>query len=599
MVLSIKLIRKIGKMLRGGAGKKEIFLGAFLGVLIGFNPTFSLTLLLAILITLLLNGNIGFTLLGVAVGKLSALALSVVTFNVGFFIIHSMGLEGLITKMVNTPVLALMDLNVYSMLGSLPFALIIGVVFGKFMAATITKIREQMVKAGQNEKVGKAVGNKFSKFLMWLAFGKQKISTEDVLAKQSPLFRKSGIILVAVVLVVSLLMDLLLMDMFIKKGIESAIVKQTGAQVDIEDVHFTLGAGKVGIENLQVTDPEKPTHNLLQINQMVADLSMGDLLRRTYTIDLLAGSILKFDVERESPGKIYGPSAKEKKKAEDEKAAQEDQAAGKTLDDYLAQAEKWKGYGEKVYDYLDKAGDVYTGEAYAKEKPKADKAAAVAEAKNVGYLKADADLVADRAKLTIRKIEIDQVELGSDYPVQKLEGSEVSSHPGLNAQPTLLRLTPEDGTDPMAEVTLHFEGPALMHQLMANVKGIDIADTVKTGDSLKIEEGKADLSLNGEFSTEKLDVPFTLLVRDLKTDNSTINSLGKLEIPGQLYGTLLSPRVKVELDDNLKDAAVDAAKAKAKEEAKKEADKQINKALESDEAKDLKNKASDSLKKFF
>ncbi len=598
MVLSLKLIRKIGKMLRGGAGKKEIFLGAFLGVLIGFNPTFSLTLLLAILITLLLNGNIGFTLLGVAVGKLSGLALSVVTFNVGFFMIHSMGLEGLITKLVNTPVLALLDLNVYSMLGSLPFALIIGVVFGKLMSATITKIREQMVKAGKHEKVDKAVGNKFSKFLIWLAFGKQKISTEDVLAKQSPLFRKSGIILVAVVLVVSLLMDFLLMDMFIKKGLQSAITKQTGAQVDIEKVHFSLGGGKVGIENLQVTDPEKPTHNLLQIHQMVADLSMGDLLRRTYTIDLLAGSVLKFNVERESPGKIYGPTRKEKK-AEKERKEKEEQIDGKTLNDYLAKAEKWKGYGEKVYEYLDKAGDVYTGEAYAKEKPKADKGAAVAEAKNVGYLKADADLVADRAKLTIRKIEIDQVELGSDYPVQKLEGSEVSSHPGLNAQPTLLRLTPEDGTDPMAEVTLHFEDPALMHNLTANVKGIDIADMVKTGDKLKIEEGKADLALSGKFSTEKLDVPFTLLVRDLKTDNSTINSLGKLEIPGQLYGTLLSPRVKVELDNNLKDAAIDAAKAKAKEEAKKEADKQINKVLESDEAKDLKNKASDSLKKFF
>ncbi|QBG48512.1 DUF2062 domain-containing protein [Verrucomicrobia bacterium S94] len=587
MVVSFKLIRKIGKMLRGGAGKREIFLGAFLGVLIGFNPTFSLTLLLAVLITLLLNANVGFALLGVAVGKILGFSLSVITFHTGFFMIHSMGLEGLFTKLANTPVLALMDLNVYSMIGSLPFALITGIVFGKFMAATVTKIREQMVKAAEHEKVGKAVGNKFSRFLMWLAFGKQKVAMSDVLAKESPLFRKSGIILVAVVLVVSLLMDLLFANMLVKKAIRTAIVKQTGAQVDIEKAHFSLGSGKVGIENLQVTDPEKPTHNLVQIHQMVADLSVSDLLRRTYTVDLLAGSILKFDVERESPGRVFDIPGDQP--TEEEEPREEEQVDGKTLDDYLAQAEKWKGYGEKVYEYLKKAGELYSGET-EKKAAKADKRAAVDEARKIGYLKAAADLVTDHPKLTIRKIEIDQVELGPGYPLQKLEGTEVSSHPGLNAKPTMLRLVPEDGSEPMAEVTLHFEAPNLMHTLMAHVKNIDIADVVKTGDKLNIEEGKADLSLNGEFSAANLDLPFSLTVHDLKTDNDILNSLGKLEIPGKLYGSLLLPRVKVEFDENLKEAAVDAAKEKAKAEVKKEAEKQLNKALESDGAKEFKDK---------
>ena len=122
----LKIIRKIGKMLRGGAGKKEIFLGAFMGVLIGFNPTLSLTLFLAILLTLLLNANVGFTMLGVAVGKIASLILSIASFHVGFFLIHKIGLEGLFTKLSNAPVTALMDLNVYAMIGSLPFALIIG-----------------------------------------------------------------------------------------------------------------------------------------------------------------------------------------------------------------------------------------------------------------------------------------------------------------------------------------------------------------------------------------------------------------------------------------------------------------------------------------
>ncbi|MCK5676233.1 MAG: DUF2062 domain-containing protein, partial [Verrucomicrobia bacterium] len=301
-MIAFKIVRKIGKMLRGGAGKKEIFLGALCGVLIGFNPVAGLTLGLAILITLLLNANVGFVLLGAALGKLLGLLLSVASFHTGYFIIHNIGLEGLFTKLANAPVTALMDLDVYAMVGSLPYAIIIGIAFGKFISATVNKIREQMVKAGEHEKVGKAVGNKFSKFLMWLVFGKQKISTADVLAKESPLLRKSGLILVGSVLVIGLVLDFLLLDICLKKSIQSGIGAETGAEVNIEKAHLSLAGGKLEIKGLQVTDPDKPTHNLVQIDTLAADISVGDLLRRTYTIDLLAGSTLKRDVLRDKPG---------------------------------------------------------------------------------------------------------------------------------------------------------------------------------------------------------------------------------------------------------------------------------------------------------
>lgn len=582
----LKIIRKIGKMLRGGAGKNEIFLGALCGVLIGFNPVAGVTLWLMILITLLLNANIGFTMLGVAVGKILSLLLSVVSFHTGFFLIHKIGLEGLFAKLANSPVTALMDLDVYAMVGSLPFSIITGIVFGKVMAGMVTKIREQMVKAGENEKVGKAVGNKFSKFLLWLAFGKQKISTADVLAKQSPVVRKSGIILVGVVLVIGLLMEFLLADIFLKKGIETAIASGTGAEVNIEEVHFSMGGGKVEILNLEVTDPDKPTHNVIQIQQLAADLSVSDLLRRTYTIDLLSGSVVKTDVERKSPGKVFHKPEADKKT--DEPATEEEESVEK----YLAQAEKWKEYGRKVQEYLEEREE--KAEAQAKgEKSKTSKERAVADAKKLGYLKARADLVTDRPEWTIRQLEIDQVELSSSYPVQKFQGSELSSHPELNGLPTSIAMTPMDSEEPTLKTVLHFEAPAASHEITANFKNVDLAKAVKTGDDLKIEKGIADISASGTFSTKDLDVPFTMTVRELKTNNDVVNNLKDIEVPGKFYGSLALPKIKVELDDNLKDAAVaavDAAKAKAKEEAKKEADKQLNKALESDEAKDMKSK---------
>ena len=596
-MITFKIIRKIGKMLRGGAGKKEIFLGALCGVLIGFNPVAGLTLALVILITLLLNANVGFTLLGVVLGKLLSLALSVVSFHTGYFIIHNMGLEGLFTTLANAPVTALMDLNVYSMVGGLPFAIITGILFGKFISSTVNKIREQMVKAGEHDKVGKVTGNKFSKFLMWLVFGKQKISTADVIAKQSPLLRKSGLILVGSVVVLGLVLQFFLLDVALKKGLQAAISAETGAEVNIGKANLSLASGKLEIENLQVTDPDKPTHNLVQIDTLAADISISDLLRSSYAIDLLAGSTLKRDILRDKPGKLI---VKDDKKAK-AKAAEEAKKAtepGKSLDDYFAQAKNWKKYGDKAYEYLKKRKD--NAETIAKgEKPKPSKETAVADAKKLGYLKAAADLVSSRPAWLIREIKIDNVLLGGDFPAQIIQGTELSSHPELNGQATTLVMTPEGSTEPTAKIVLRFDDPAAAHQLTANVKDVSISDSIKTGDSLKIEDGKADLSITGTFSADALDLPFTVLVRDLKTDNKTLNALKKIELPGKLYGSLLSPRVKVDFGDNLKNVVVGAAKEKAKEEAKKAAEKELNKALESDEAKELKGKASDMLKKLF
>ncbi|NNJ70510.1 MAG: DUF2062 domain-containing protein [Kiritimatiellales bacterium] len=589
-MIAFKIVRKIGRMLRGGAGRKEIFLGALCGVLIGFNPVAGLTLALMILITLLLNANIGFTLLGILLGKVLALLLSVVSFHTGYFLIHKIGLEGLFTKLVNAPVTALMDLDVYAMIGGLPYAILIGIAFGRFMSATVTRIREQMLKAGEHEKVGKAVGNKVSRVLMWLVFGKQKLSTADVLAKESPLLRKSGFILVGSVVVIGLVLQFFLLDLALKKGLQAAISARTGAEVNIGTANLSLATGALEIGDLQVTDPDKLTHNLVQLDALAADISVGDLLRKTYTIDLLKGGSLQRDVPRETPGKLLIKEAE----PEEEVAEAADEAAGKSLDDYFTQAKKLKKYGSRAYDYLQQRKD--NGEAVAKgEKPKAVKKTAVADAKRIGYLKAAADLVSTRPAWLIRKVEIDDVRLDGDFPAQSLEVEEISSHPELSGEPTRFIMTPVDGTDPTAKLVLRFDDPAAPHEIETNLKSISIGDSIKTGDSLKIEDGKADISANGTFSVEALNIPFTIFVRDLKTDNEMLNALKQLEIGGSLGGTLLSPRVQVALSDNLKSALGDAAKAKAKEMAKGE----LNKALQSEEAEEAKAKAKDALKKLF
>ena len=582
-----KLVRKIGRMLRGGAGNKEIFLGALCGILIGFNPTAGLTLALAILITLLLNANIGFTLLGIALGKVLSLILAPLSFHTGFFLIHRIGLEGLYSLLVNAPVTALMDLDVYAMTGGLPYAVIIGIAFGKFMSSLVTKIREQMIRAGENEKVGKLAGNKFAKLLMWLVFGKQKVSTSDVLAKQSPLLRKSGLILVSSVAVIALLLQFFLLDLALKKGVQTAISSKTGAEVNIGKADLSLAEGELELEGLQVTDPDKLTHNLIQIDHLTADVSISDLLRRSCTIDRLAISVLQSDVPRSHPGKLLV-----KETEEDVESAQED-LPGKALDEYLVKAADWKKYGEEAYDYLKKRKA--NAEAVAKgEKVKTTTRSAAADASKSGYLKAAADLTSVRPAWIVRRVEVSDVRLGGQPP-HKLEGSELSSHPELNGLPTTLTMTPANSTEPAVKLVLRFDDPAALHEIAVNLNNISISDVVKTGDQLNIEDGRADVTIDGKFSADAIDAPFTILAHDLKTDNETLNQLKSIKLSGRLSGSLIAPRVRVDIGDNLKNAVTDAAKAKAKEAAKD----QIDQALQGEEAEELKSKARETLKGLF
>ena len=622
-MIVLKLIRKIGKILRGGAGRKEIFLGMLCGVLIGFNPGVNMMLALAILITLLLNANVAFVLLGAALGKVLCLALAPVTFHTGYFIIHSIGLEELFRSLCNAPVTALMDLNVYAMVGSLPYALVVGIATGTALGAAIIRIRKKMLEADQHEIIGKALNNKLSRLLLRLAFGKSKLSLDDEVPKQSPLFRKSGLILTGAVVLIALVLEFFLLDMTVKKGLQSAISSTTGAEVNIDRAHLSLAGGKLELENLQVTDPDKPTHNLIQLDTLAVDTSIQDLLRKSYVVELMAGDTLKRDVLRDKPGKVYI-------KAEEEKAEEAgEEKDGKALGNYLAKAKKWEEYGEKAREYLQNRKE--NAKAIANGgKPVASKETAVADAKALGYLKAAADLVADRPAWIIRKLEIRNVQLGEDSPAYLFSGAQLSSHPELNGKPTILSMKPADSTEPTGKLVLRFDSPDAQHALSMSFKDIALGDAVETSESfpVNINDGKADIKADGTFSSDVLQIPFTITVHDLKADveegqtvmgmdsataTEVFSSIEQLDIDGTLTGSLDSPRVKIDYDKltaNIKQALVAAGKKelanranaeldKAKEQAKEKATEELDKALQSEEAEEVKTKAKDALKKLF
>ena len=622
-MLVLKLIRKIGKILRGGAGRREIFLGALCGVLIGFNPVGGLSLLLMILLTLLLNANVPFALLGVLLGRTAAWMLAPLSFRTGYVLIHQIGLEPLFARLTDLPVLALMRLDVYALLGGVPYALVLGLLLGKLTSEAVMKIRAQMAKAAEKKPVGLLVSNPISRFLAWLAFGKKKADFAETLDKKSPLLRKSGIILVLGVALFATALQFLFLDPLLRHGIKRAISARTGAEVDLAKAHLSPGRGQLSLEGLRIVDPDHPERDALRIDALTADLSMRDLLRRRATIDRVSVSALRRDLPREKPGKIYRKPAPPKREP-----PAEEKTGSKPLSDYLAAAEKWKPYAQKAYDFLktrrpesDKAPE---------EKPPAEatstpKERALADAKTLGYLRAAANLTTRHPKWTIRLLEVDRLEPAPDYPVQTLRAKELSSNPNLNGRPLSLVMTPAGTTDPSLRIVLHFENPERPHELSVHLPDVPLS-AIRTADAfpLELQAGTLDLNLDGTFTADRLDLPLSLLVRNLKaksdenksvmgmdakTADEVFASLQRLQIDGALGGSILRPTVSVDyekLSANLKSALVAAGKKELSRRADKELDKlgekageQLDRYIGEGQGKAATKKAKGLLKKLF
>lgn len=583
-----KLIRKTVKLLRGGAAPRQIFLGAFLGVLVGMIPGMNLVLVAGIFLLLILNAHMGIALMGVALGKLLCLLLAPITFRIGYALIHGIGQEGLFRALIGMPVLALLDLHKYCLVGGLPIALFFGGVFGWVMVKSVKWLRIGIVEATRRTpKAEKLAQNKLVRVFMRIVFGRSKRDLADMLQKRPPFFRKAGLILAAVVAAITLGLEFLLLDMAVKAGITSGISAATGAEVNLKDAHLSLLGGKLELRELQVTNPEKPTHNLFQAELILADLSVTDLLARRFVIDTVSASGVRTGTERSSPGKLLRRPREERKEPEEVEEPQ-DSLAG-----YFEKAVTLRKYLGKLKRYLEQR-KAKKEEGVAKE---AEKERLLDLAANQGYLALSAqNILARHPTWLIRSLSVDQLAFRENLPPQKLEAKELSSHPELHTRPMELRLSPAAGGAPTVALELHFEKPEEPHKLQLNLQDIPVGDTIKLSQQapVDVKEARADVRAQGTFSIQKVDILFALSVKDLKaslregksvlgldpkTAAEVFQGLEELEISGALEGRLPIPRVRLDekqILSSLKDALLKAGKR----ELAKRADEQLGKVRE-------------------
>jgi len=564
----LKLFRKFIKMVRGGAAPWQIVVSCLLGVILGMIPGFNALVLVGLVIFALLNLSLGLMLIGVVIGKALCLALAPVTFEIGYVIIHGIGLEGVFASAYQTPLVALMGLDVYCLVGGLPVAIIVGSILGWLIARTIKLVRIGSIAAGaKSAKVQKISSNFIVRILLRILFGKQKKSMAEMLAAKHPVIRKAGVVLLVIIVGLVVVLEMVFLDRIARSALVGGLEAGVGSEVNVKTVDLSLADGRFALDGLQITDPDKPTHNMVNINKLTTDISIADLLTRRIVIEELVIGEMINGAKRDKPGQVYHEPQRE-----------EEKDTPFTLSDYFEHKDQILEYLAKIKDYLenqDKKRKDRTERTPEETRQRVDDMAA-----NRGYLKVSAaGLLTERPMITIRNIRIEKLPI-PEIGDCTVDVKEMSSDLALNEKPMSVSVKNEK-TKFDVFAMLDFVNAGAMHTLNVDAPNLPVAAMGITDKCpLDISEAMADLKFKGKFNRNKLAFPIELKLHgmksavrgdgkvlglDAKTADEMFKNVDNMMLAADIRGPVASPEIHVNVGKTvagLKDALVAAGKAK-------------------------------------
>ena len=130
-------------------------------------------------------------------------------------------------------------------------------------------------------------------------------------------FRWQGFVVFTGVTISICLIWALLVDPIVKRVIEKSGTKIVGAKVDLEKADLSLFPIGLTLFGLQVTDPEEPMKNAVEIGRIAGIIDSLQLLRRKVIINEMSVEGVRFGTQRIRSGAVSentGKGEKEKKK---------------------------------------------------------------------------------------------------------------------------------------------------------------------------------------------------------------------------------------------------------------------------------------------
>ena len=121
-------------------------------------------------------------------------------------------------------------------------------------------------------------------------------------------FRWRAIGPLLVLLVIAAVLWWLFADTIARRETQKVGTQVIGAKVEIQDLHLDLAHGKVLIRGLTVASPHEALRNLLQADELVADVDVVPLTEKKLIINRIAANGLRFGTPRETDGRVAAKS---------------------------------------------------------------------------------------------------------------------------------------------------------------------------------------------------------------------------------------------------------------------------------------------------
>ena len=122
------------------------------------------------------------------------------------------------------------------------------------------------------------------------------------------IFRWKAIGPLLVLLIIAAVLWWLFADTIARRETQKVGTRMIGAKVEIQDLHLDLAHGKVLIRGLTVASPHEALRNLIQADELVADVDVVPLTEKKLIINRIAANGLRFGTPRETDGRVAATS---------------------------------------------------------------------------------------------------------------------------------------------------------------------------------------------------------------------------------------------------------------------------------------------------
>lgn len=571
-------IKKIVRVFRGDVHPLLALLSVLLGFWFGLTPGFYGFHVAVLVVALVLNVHIGIFLLSALLGKALCFAAAPVLYHVG--VVVQDALAPLLTLLASIPLLGVTDFARYAVDGAMVIGPIVGLVLGLVVARAVVAFRRAWLRLDEGSEKFRTWRQKWwVRLLDRLLFGKNAKDVREVLGRRPKFIRKAGVVVAAVVVILAAIGVRIVENRIGRDLVADALTKMNGAEVDVASFQLKVLGGTVTAGGIQVTDPDKPTHNTIAIASLSASASPWNLLRGRLVVDDVSLSDVKRDSLRETPGHVLPkpPENPEESWKFDPSQFKLPNTSIADLESYFRDAKEIRERFKQLRDWLPAGGK--------EAKPKKERT--VPES-YLAYLAARAPVPAT-PRVIVRRINVDKIETGEPtFGTSRIQVANVSDAPSAAGLPVSIEIQSEERPSKLSLVC-HYDrsdGGATITGELADVDLARFQERLSQDNPVRLRGGTATVKVDGTATRRIVDIGLAIRMANAQLDSSGQGIFGmdprvtsealkvveNLEIAPRIVGPIEQPRLYFDADTMRKsfgDALVRAGKGAMAEQVTK------------------------------